>query len=280
MKKSAGRKPFGYYDDELAVIEVLFIKAARRPHGKKPTFRKLADSMNADKLKTQAGKPWYPIAVGRILIRDMEYYRKLRDSPEKEEKPQPKKKPKPVAALTQKEIDKCRRYLVDSDRMIYEVLLGAGLRATECCNLLIKDVNIYDGNSYIEVQLGKGAKPRNVKIDSFLKEKLTVYLLRRRKNKSGQNPLFLNEKGGRLTYSNLYDRIIKLKRRAGIKYLYPHKMRHTFAAHLYHYTKSLKYVQEQLGHASIAITQIYINTLDINKLDMQEMFGRGINTKS
>ena len=285
MSKKQGRRPFGFYDDEAAVIEVLFLKAARRPHGKKPTLQAIADSMNRDGYNTQKKLPWYPIAVGRILRKKggIEYYQKLHDKPEPEPEPEktekPKRKSKPVTALTQEEIDKCRAFLIGSDRVLFELLFGAGLRASECCALKVNDINIYDGNSYIEVKNGKGAKPRHVKIDSFLRQILTDYIFYVRKEDPRQIPLFMNNCRKQLTYSNLYDRIKKIQRRADIKYLHPHKLRHTFAAHLYHYTKHLEYVREQLGHATIAITQIYINTLDISKLDMQEMFGRGTQTK-
>ena len=295
MSKQRGRKPFGFYDDELVVVEQIFIKANRRPHGVKPTLKAISDSMNKDGHKTQKGGTWYPIAVGRILRKEggIDYYRTLHDQPEPEpepekvEKTKPKKRAKPVTALTQEEIDMCRRFLIDSDRMLFEVLFGAGLRASECCALLVKDINIYTGNSYIAVRDGKGSKPRHVKVDSFLREKLTDYISYLRTLPEARYvtppfeliPMFVNNRGKQLTYSNLYDRIKKLQRRAGIKNLHPHKLRHTFAAHLYHYTKHLEYVREQLGHATIAITQIYVNTLDISKLDMQEMFGRGTQTK-
>lgn len=276
MGKS-GRKLFGYYDDELAVIEVLFLKAARRPHGKTPTFRKLADSMNADKYKTQTGGSWYPIAVSRILSRDLEYYQNLQDELDSEEPEKKKYKPKTHLDsndyLTKEEIIDCRAVLRDSDRVLFEVLLGAGLRASECCGLERRDIGIYAGKSLINVRHGKGSKKRSVHIGPKLKKILTEYLPADQARKvKDKKPLFTNKRGKQLTYSNLYDRISKIRDISGVTCLHPHALRHSHGTHLYSIKMDLEYVREQLGHASIATTQIYAKTLTKSKLEQMKSF--------
>lgn len=281
---SAGRKPFGYCDYELAVIEQLFIKANRRPHGRKPTLRKITDSLNKDGHKTQTGKPWYPIAVGRIIRNGLEYYKKLHDKPKLVPEPEPekeKKQPKEYLNaddyLTDEQVRACRAVLKDGHSVLFELLLGSGLRASECCELEIRDIGIYDGKSQIDVRTGKGAKRRSVIIGLRLKEilkdylKFTVIELNTGEIKKDE-PLFLNRRGKKLTYQNLYDRILIIRARSGVKCLHTHALRHTFGTYLYNCKKDLEYVRQQLGHSNINTTRIYAKTLSKSKLEQMEEY--------
>jgi len=279
-----GRRPFGYYPDEFTVIEQLFLKANRRPHGKEPTYQAITDSLNKDGYKTQKGLPWYPIAVGRIHRKGLDYYRTLHDRPEPEPEEPEKKKYTPKTQLdsndylSKEEIVQCRAVLRDSDRILFEVLLGAGLRAFECCALEVRDVKgIYTGKPMINVRHGKGDKKRSVHIGPKLKGLLTVYLRPAKAEEvDGETPLFKNKRGKRLTYSNLYDRIVKIRKRSGVECLHPHALRHTLGTHLYAIKMDLKYVRDQLGHASIATTEIYAKTLTKSKLDQMESFEKSL----
>ena len=156
-------------------------------------------------------------------------------------------------------------------KAIFEVLLGSGLRASECCALELGDIGIFHGKSQIDVRLGKGAKPRSVGIGPKLKAKLVAYLGATRFDEADkETPIFINRKGKQLTYSNLYDRIRKIRERSGVKCLHPHALRHAFGTHLYNYRMDLEYVREQLGHASIATTQIYAKTLTESKIEQMQ----------
>jgi site-specific recombinase XerD len=279
----AGRRPFGYFPDELSVVEQLFLKANRRPHGKEPTYQAITDSLNRDGHKTQKGLPWYPIAVRRIMCKGLDYYRTLHDMTEPEPEEPEKKKYKPKTQLdsndylTKEEIVQCRAVLRDTDRMLFEVLLGAGLRAFECCALEVRDIGIYAGKSMINIRHGKGYKRRSVHIGPRLKSLLTGFLQAAKDEQAdGETPLFKNKRGKQLTYSNLYDRIVKIRKRSGVTCLHPHALRHTFGTHLYSIKTDLKYVRDQLGHASIATTEIYAKTLTKSKLDQMVSFEKSL----
>ena len=266
MKKS-GRKPFGFYNDEAAVIEVLFLKSRRKSHGKPMSYKALADSMNKDGYKTQMGKSWYPIAVGRIL-------RKARQPAVKAKRPKVVKKTHLDSGdfLTKEEVVACRAVLRDSDRVLFEVLLGSGLRASECCALEVQDIGIYGGRSQIDVRRGKGSRQRAVKIGPKLKEILRIYLKEQEVHQVVGEAVFFNKRGKQLTYSDLYSRIRKIRTRSGVSALHPHALRHTFGTFLYACKKDLEYCRQQLGHASIATTQIYVNVLSEEKLEQMRGF--------
>ena len=265
MKKS-GRKPFGYYDDESAVIEQLFLKSRRKSHGKPMSYKALADSMNRDGYKTQTGRSWYPIAVGRILRKD-------RQAPTAVKRPMKVKKTHLDSGdfLTKEEVVACRAVLRNSDRVLFEVLLGSGLRASECCALEVQDIGIHGGRSQIDVRRGKGSRQRAVKIGPKLKDILWWYL-KDRQEELAWTPVFFNRRGRQLTYSDLYSRIRKIRTRSGVSALHPHALRHTFGTFLYACKKDLEYCRQQLGHASIATTQIYVNVLSEEKLEQMRGF--------
>jgi len=286
MSKTAGRKPFGYYDDEMAVIEQLFLKAKRRPHGKKPTYQAIADSLNKDGHKTQKtrkakdGLPWYPIAVRRIFVKGLDYYRSLHDKGHKRKKKfQPKEYLEVDDYLTAEEVIRCRAVLRDSDRVLFEVLHGSGLRASECCGLKVKNIGVGGSRSQIDVRNGKGAKRRSVIIGPKLKKLLKEYIkpIRSDHKIDGNMPVFLNNKRKQLTYSDLYSRIVKIRDRSGVKCLHPHALRHTFGTYLYNYRMDLEYVRQQLGHSNINTTRIYAKTLSKSKLEQMEGFEKSFN---
>ena len=278
MKKT-GRKPFGYYDDEAAVIEQIFIKAGRRPHGKKPTLGNIADSMNKDGYKTQARLPWYPIAIGRILKKGRDYYANIHTKKKKK-----KVKKGGLGAgdyLTAEQVDMCRAVLIDDDRLLFEVLLGAGLRASECCALELWDIGVYNGKSQIDVRRGKGSKMRPVIIDPDLNLLLTNHLneIVRMGEWSTKRPLFFNNLGRQMNYQNLWVRIRKIRERSNVDCLHPHALRHTFATHLYNYKKDLEFVRTQLGHSKIDTTSIYTKTLSADKLEQMKGFAASLKRK-
>lgn len=277
----AGRKPFGWYDYEMAVIKQLFLKVRLRPHGKKMTFKSIAESLNKDGHKTQTGKPWYPIAVGRIIRKGEEYYKTIH-AVAKNRFRIPKKNLTAGDYLTKEQVTKCRAVLRPSDSVVFETLLGSGPRASECCALEVGDISIYDGASQIEVRRGKGSKQRSVHIGPRLKEILTKYLEERPALKLvvKETPLFVNQRWKQLTYSDLYSRIRKIRERSDVNCLHPHALRHTFGTFLYNYKKDLEYVREQLGHSHITTTQIYAKTLSDEKIEQMNGFEQSLETKN
>jgi len=144
------------------------------------------------------------------------------------------------------------------DRALLEVAYGAGLRVSEWITLGVKDVLLEDGLVRV---FGKGSKERLVPIGRTAIGAVAVYLreLRPRLEKGkGQGMLFLNARGVPLTRMGAWKILRKYVDKAGIeKRVTPHTLRHSFATHLLEGGADLRAVQEMLGHADIATTQIY-----------------------
>jgi integrase/recombinase XerD len=144
------------------------------------------------------------------------------------------------------------------DRAIMEVLYGAGLRISELTGLDVDDLDLGDGSMRV---LGKGGKEREVPIGHHAREALERYLTRARPSLVGprtRGALFLNARGGRLTRQSSARLLATYATAAGIgRRVSPHDLRHSFATHLLEGGADVRVVQELLGHASVATTQIY-----------------------
>lgn len=148
--------------------------------------------------------------------------------------------------------------LVFRDRAMLELAYGAGLRVSEWIGLAVRDVLLEDG--LIRV-FGKGAKERLVPIGRSAIGAVAVYIRELRpalERGHGQGILFLNGHGRPLTRMGAWKILRKHVEAAGIdKPVSPHTLRHSFATHLLEGGADLRAVQEMLGHADIATTQIY-----------------------
>ncbi|MDO4797752.1 MAG: site-specific tyrosine recombinase XerD [Coriobacteriales bacterium] len=144
------------------------------------------------------------------------------------------------------------------DRAILEVLYGCGLRVSELCGLDVRDVML---DEEIVRVLGKGSKERVVPLGGAANDALRSYLATWRpqlaRSASVQDAVFLNRRGGRLSRQSVHAICERYGRVVGIEGLHPHTLRHCFATHLVEGGADLRVVQELLGHASIATTQIY-----------------------
>jgi integrase/recombinase XerC len=136
------------------------------------------------------------------------------------------------------------------ERAIHELLYGAGLRVSELCGLDVGDI---DGD-FVHVRRGKGGKARLVPMGSKARAALDAYLVLR---PPGVGPLFLNARGTRLTARSVQRNLKKLAATTGVAAATPHTLRHSFATHLLDGGADLRAIQELLGHASLASTQIY-----------------------
>ena len=150
------------------------------------------------------------------------------------------------------------------DRAMLELLYASGLRVSELVSLKPESANLQDG--WVRV-LGKGNKERLVPVHARALACLRVYLSEREKRfKTPAAELFLGRSGRRLSRVQFWRRLRELGERAGIKTrLHPHLLRHTFATHLLQGGADLRSVQEMLGHADLATTQIYTH-LDASAL--------------
>jgi len=143
------------------------------------------------------------------------------------------------------------------DRAILETLYSTGIRVSELVGINLTDI---DYDSGIVRVLGKGNKERLVPIGSYAIAALEKYLDKRHNllKKNQSEALFLNGKGTRLTSRGVRLIVNKYACKIGIsKHVSPHTLRHTFATHLLNAGADLRVVQELLGHASLATTQIY-----------------------
>ncbi len=143
------------------------------------------------------------------------------------------------------------------DRAILEVLYGCGLRASELCGLDVRAVLLDEGLLRV---FGKGEKERVVPVLGTAYDALAAYMEQGRGALAGRRPceaVFLNVRGGRLSRQSVHSIVEKYGRVVGIRGLHPHTLRHSFATHLLEGGADLRAVQELLGHANIATTQLY-----------------------
>lgn len=166
------------------------------------------------------------------------------------------------------------------DKALLELLYATGLRVSEAAGLKIDDIHF--DSSYLRC-VGKGGKARVVPFGSKAKEHLETYLARSRpkfvrkespgyKRKSagrsggknrdasefGGRNVFLTYRGLGFTRKGIWKLVKNYAKRAGIqKRVSPHTLRHSFASHLLANGAPLRVIQEMLGHADIATTQVY-----------------------
>lgn len=145
------------------------------------------------------------------------------------------------------------------DATMLEVLYGCGLRVSELVDLDRSHVLIDEG--FLRV-FGKGSKERIVPISGIAFDRMVEYLNDVRPElenpRIGANAaLFLNARGGRLTRQSIHRIVARAGMNIGVKNLHPHTLRHSFATHLLEGGADLRSIQDMLGHADIATTQIY-----------------------
>ncbi len=149
-------------------------------------------------------------------------------------------------------------FLAIRNRAILEVMYACGLRVSEVASLKVSSVNITD--CVIRV-MGKGSKERLVPVGHLALQAIRRYLLKSRPYllKSPDEPtLFLSHRGKKLDRERIWAIIKEAALLAGItKNIHPHTLRHSFASHLLENGADLRVIQEMLGHADIATTQIY-----------------------
>jgi integrase/recombinase XerD len=144
------------------------------------------------------------------------------------------------------------------DRAVLETLYGAGLRISELVGLDVDDADLEEGSVRV---LGKGGKERDVPIGRYARDAISAYLTRVRPQIAtprSRSALFLNLRGGRLTRQGCTGIVQQHVADAGIRTkVSPHTFRHSFATHLLEGGADVRVVQELLGHASVATTQVY-----------------------
>jgi integrase/recombinase XerD len=141
------------------------------------------------------------------------------------------------------------------NRAILELMYSSGCRVSEVAQL---DLDEMVQGGWVRIR-GKGSKERLVPVGSFAQRAIDAYLVRSRPllaAKAGGPALFLNQRGTRLSRQSIWEIIQSAGEACGLS-VSPHSLRHSFATHLIEGGADVRVVQELLGHASVATTQIY-----------------------
>ena len=144
------------------------------------------------------------------------------------------------------------------DRALLELMYACGLRASEAIGMEVRDLDMAAGVLHAR---GKGSRERVVPVGRAAIEAVRVYMERGRPSLLRgrlEAKLFVNFRGEPLTRQGLYKIVRRHATTAGLAdRMSPHTLRHTFAAHLLAGGGDLRSVQEMLGHADVATTQLY-----------------------
>ena len=149
------------------------------------------------------------------------------------------------------------------DLAILELFYASGLRLAEICSARLEALDLADG--FLRVT-GKGNKTRIVPVGGRARAALEDYLAHERPKlvkPRSSSEIFLSVRGGSLSPDRVRQIVKARARQAGIEQnMYPHLLRHSFATHLLQNGADLRVIQELLGHADIATTQIYTHVDD------------------
>jgi integrase/recombinase XerD len=173
-------------------------------------------------------------------------------------------------ALSEDEVERmlaavvCEDAVARRDRAILELLYGGGLRISELVGLSMADIDLDAG---VLRALGKGSKERVVPIGRLAREAVASWLGRggrdamapaRWARRGDAEAVFLNQRGGRLSRQGAWAIVRRYGDAVGLgERLTPHVLRHSCATHMLDHGADIRVVQELLGHASIATTQVY-----------------------
>jgi integrase/recombinase XerD len=144
------------------------------------------------------------------------------------------------------------------DAAMLGLMWAAGLRISELVSLRKMDLDLEGGMVRV---LGKGDKQRFVPAEGLAVGLLAAYLMHGREQFNpppAQDALFVTSRGGPMTRQNFWQRVKEYVKLAGLpRDTSPHTLRHSFATHLLQGGADLRSIQEMLGHASLATTEIY-----------------------
>ncbi len=193
-----------------------------------------------------------------------------------------KRKSLPKGVMSEKQVEKLLNQpdlstaLGFRDRTILETLYSTGIRNTELRNLNIYDVDF--NQLQTNIIKGKNAKDRVVPLGEIAADYIHEYLISARPKLNHRSAivsnelLFISKNGLQITKANLIWIIAKYVKEADLKQNYtPHSLRHSCATHMLRAGADIRYIQEMLGHASVATTQIYtkVEVTDLRAMHRQ-----------
>lgn len=153
-------------------------------------------------------------------------------------------------------------FLAHRDQAMLELFYSSGLRLSELTSLNLEQLDLADG--LVQVH-GKGSKTRVLPVGRKAREALQQWLPLRALSNPADGAVFVSQQGRRLGPRAIQLRVKAAGERELGQHLHPHMLRHSFASHLLESSQDLRAVQEMLGHADIATTQIYTH-LDFQHL--------------
>ena len=150
------------------------------------------------------------------------------------------------------------------DRALFELAYSSGLRLSELAGLDVASCDVAGGEVRV---FGKGSKERIVPVGAAAREAITRWLAVRATHvAAAEDAMFVGRHGRRLSSRAIEQRLAAWAVRQGLsRHVHPHMLRHSFASHVLQSSGDLRAVQEMLGHASIASTQVYTH-LDFQAL--------------
>jgi integrase/recombinase XerD len=155
------------------------------------------------------------------------------------------------------------------DRALVELLYGAGLRVSEAVGLERAGVDL---EQRLVRVVGKGDKERIVPLGRHAADAVRRYLAHGRPylDRRHRPQLFLNAQGGALTRAGAFLILRRIAEKAGLEpgRVHPHLLRHSFATHLLEGGADLRSVQEMLGHADLATTELYTHVSDRRRREL------------
>ena len=161
------------------------------------------------------------------------------------------------------------RNINDIEKVIMELLYGAGLRVSELVNLKVSDIDL--NAKYLRC-FGKGSKERIIPIGDKAKHAIKIYLKHRelylKRGRSNEKKLLIKENGCAMTRQDVYVFIRKQGEHLA-KHISPHTLRHSFATHMLENGADLRVVQELLGHSDVSTTQLYTH---VSKKRLKEIY--------
>ncbi|MBM3822534.1 MAG: tyrosine recombinase [Verrucomicrobia bacterium] len=159
------------------------------------------------------------------------------------------------------------------DHALLELAYASGLRLSELCGIRMEQLHLDAG--FVSV-IGKGNKERVVPAGRAAIGAIHRYLNEGRpKLVHPRTPaqVFLSHRGGKMSPVTMWRRVRNAVRRAGIeRTVTPHMLRHSFATHLLEHGADLRVIQELLGHASIATTEVYTHVTDQRLKDVHRKY--------
>lgn len=158
------------------------------------------------------------------------------------------------------------------NRAILEMFYATGARVSEVCDLRRRDADLQERTIRLS---GKGGKQRMVPLGLAARQALEAYLqeVRHGHDRLDTGYLFLSHRGRRLSRQTVFRIVKRAALLAGItKNVYPHLLRHSFATHMLEGGAHLRIVQDLLGHADLATTEIYTHVHEKRKCDTYRQF--------